>query len=273
MSDFLQQMATASAERAALARRQRYSDDDLDAPLVELELDRFDVIAEIKQHSPAEGELAGENNDRLAQALHYADGGAAAVSVLTEPSRFGGHLNHLREIAALLAGRGIPAMRKDFLVDPAQIREARACGASGVLLITALLDDASLRSMLDCAMEHRLFILLEAFDVADLRRTRELLQTRRYADAAAARRLLVGVNTRNLRTLAVDAERLAELRTQLPNNAVCVAESGIATADDAARAAGNGYQAALVGTALMRSADPAQLVRDILAAGRARRAA
>lgn len=273
MSDFLQQMAEASAARAAQARHQNFSDDDLDAPVVTLTLKRFDVIAEIKQHSPSEGELAGENNDRLAQALRYADGGAAAVSVLTEPSRFGGNLNHLREISALLAGRGVPAMRKDFLVDTAQLLEARACGASGALLITAMLDDAQLRSMLDCAIEHRLFVLLEAFDAEDLRRTRDLLEEARYADEAAAHRLLVGVNTRNLRTLAVDTERLERLRDELPENTVCVAESGIQTADDAARAASNGYHAALVGTALMRSADPAQLVRDILAAGRGRRAA
>lgn len=272
MSDFLREMAASSAARVASSRR-RYSDDDLDAPLVELKLQDFDVIAEIKEHSPAEGALAEINNDRLAQAERYATGGAAAVSVLTEPTRFGGNLTHLAEIAALLAGRGIPAMRKDFLVDPLQLIEARACGASGALLITAMLDDRTLQSMLDCAMEHSLFVLLEAFDEEDLRRTHALLEQSRYADEVAAKRLLIGVNTRNLRTLAVDTERLQRLSSQLPGNAVCVAESGIKTADDAARAAGYGYRAALIGTALMQSGDPAALLREIVDAGRRRSAA
>ncbi|MBT8084116.1 MAG: indole-3-glycerol-phosphate synthase [Woeseia sp.] len=272
MSDFLKQMADASAARAAKAQR-RYSDDELDMPVVSMKLNGFDVIAELKEHSPAEGELAGADNDRLAQASRYVKGGAAAVSVLTEPTRFGGDLVHLREVAALLAGAGVPAMRKDFLVEPAQLLEARAAGASGALLITAMLDDAKLRAMLDCAFEHSLFVLLEAFDEDDLRRARDLMQLSRYAERATERSLLFGVNTRNLRTLAVDPDRLERLRTQLPQGALSVAESGIKSADDAARAAGFGYDAVLVGTALMRSADPTALVRDILAAGRARCAA
>lgn len=267
MSDFLRQMADSSAERAALAQR-RYSDDELDVPCVRLKLEGFDVIAEIKEHSPSEGALNAAGFDRLTQARHYADGGAAAVSVLTEPSRFGGDLSHLRSVAALLAGVGIPAMRKDFLVDAAQLLEARSVGASGALLIVAMLDDATLRKMLDCAIEHSLFILLEAFDADDLRRVEKILETGRYADEAAKGELLVGVNTRNLRTLAVDAQRLERLREHLPPNAVCVAESGIETSDDAARVAGSGYRAALIGTALMRHADPATLIREIKRAGR-----
>lgn len=272
MSDFLQQMAESSAARAAAAR-QRYSDDELDMPIVKLRLKGFDVIAELKEHSPSEGALAGKNTDRIAQAERYAKGGAAAVSVLTEPSRFGGDLAHLGEVAALLAGRDIPAMRKDFLVEPVQLLEARANGASGALLITAMLHDRKLQEMLDCAIEHSLFVLLEAFDEQDLCRTRVLLEQRRYAEYAASRQLLVGVNTRNLRTLAVDTGRLERLSTQLPINAVCVAESGISTANDAAQAAAYGYKAVLVGTALMRSGDPAVLLGDILEAGRARCAA
>lgn len=268
MSDFLQQMASSSRERAALARR-HYSDDELDAPLVKLQLTQFDVIAEIKEHSPSEGALATINNDRLDLAERYAKGGAAAVSVLTEPSRFGGDLTHLSEVAALLAGRGVPAMRKDFLVDPVQLLEARAHGASGALLITAMLDAATLQAMLDYAIELSLFILLEAFDEDDLRRTQKLLERSRYAEQAANQQLLIGVNTRNLRTLAVDSGRLERLASLLPADAVCVAESGIKTAADAAQAAGHGYQAALIGTALMRSGDPAALIKDILAAGRA----
>lgn len=268
MGDFLQQMAASSRERAAAARRQ-YSDDELDLPVARLRHDRFDVIAEIKAQSPSEGALAKAGHDRLQQARHYADGGAAAVSVLTEPSRFGGELGHLREVAALLAGVGIPAMRKDFLVERAQLLEARAYGASGALLITAMLDDRTLTGMLDCARELSMFVLLEAFDEADLERTRALLENARYADTARDGMLLVGVNTRNLRTLDVDGDRLRLLSTLLPASAIAVAESGLRTADDAAQAAALGYRMALVGSALMQSDEPTVLLSAMREAGRA----
>ncbi len=267
MSDFLQQMAASSAERAAKAKR-RYSDAELDLPLQRLTFSGFDVIAEIKQRSPSEGALAGKDGDRLRQARHYAEGGAVAVSVLTEPSRFAGALEHLSEVAAELATANIPVMRKDFLVDPVQLLEARANGASGVLLITAMQTDRDLIGMLDCAQEHSLFVLLEAFDDDDLQRTARLLEQERFASRAAEGQLLVGVNTRNLRTLAVDPERLKSLAGSLPAGALCVAESGLRTAADAAAAARMGYHLGLVGTALMRAADPAGLLRDMCMAGR-----
>jgi indole-3-glycerol phosphate synthase len=157
--------------------------------------------------------------------------------VLTEPSRFDGTLAHLEEVVAAVPDT--PVMRKDFLVDPLQVSEARKAGASGVLLITAMLSDDKLRAMLDCA---------------------------------SAGKLLVGINTRNLRTLEVDGKRLERLAPLLPN-ARCVAESGLKTADDAAAVAGWGYSLALVGSALMRSEDPAGLVRDMRTAGSARVAA
>lgn len=267
MSDFLQQMAASSAERAAKVKR-RYSDDELDQPLQRLKLSGFDIIAEIKQHSPSEGALASTDSSRLQQARHYADGGAVAVSVLTEPSRFGGELAHLREVSAELVVANIPVMRKDFLVDPIQLLEARAHGASGALLITAMQSDRELISMLDCAHEHSLFILLEAFDDEDLQRTARLLEQERFASRAADGQLLVGVNTRNLRTLAVDPERLQRLAARLPEGALCVAESGLKTAADVAAVARMGYRLGLVGTALMRAGDPAGLLRDMCTAGR-----
>jgi indole-3-glycerol phosphate synthase len=176
MSDFLQQMATLSAERAAAAPR-CYSDNELDKPLHALRLNGFDLIAELKDNSPSEGTIAGNGNDRLRQAECYANGGAAAVSVLTEPTTFGGRLSHLADVAALLHAHAVPAMRKDFLVDKVQILEARANGASGVLLIAALLDDKALPLLLDCAYEHGMFVLLESFDEDDLRRSALLLET------------------------------------------------------------------------------------------------
>ena len=171
MSDFLQSMATLSAERAAATGN--ISAAELDKVVVPLRLGVFDVIAEIKDRSPAEGELATENVDRSQRARDYASGGAAAISVLTEPSRFDGSLDHLRDVVAAVPNT--PVMRKDFLVDPVQILEARAAGASGVLLIATMLNDAQIRSMLDCAAEHELFVLLESFDEQDLLRAARLL--------------------------------------------------------------------------------------------------
>jgi len=141
-----------------------------------------------------------------------------------------------------------------------------------VLLITAMLSDAKLRAMLDAAFEFGMFVLLEAFDENDLARTLVLLENPADRDRAAAGRLLVGVNTRNLRTLEVDGARLERLAPLLPD-ARCVAESGLRTADDAAAVAGWGYRLALVGSAMMQSSDPERLVSDMRRAGGARAAA
>ncbi len=268
MSDFLQQMAKLSAERAGAAGSIRAG--ELDKPVAPLQLGDFDIIAELKGRSPAEGELAGADLDRLRQAREYVRGGAAAISVLTEPSRFDGTLAHLEEVAAAVPDTAV--MRKDFLVEPVQVLEARKAGASGVLLIAAMLSDAKLRAMLDSAFELGMFVLLEAFDEDDLARSNALLDNPPDHDRAAAGKLLVGVNTRNLRTLEVDNKRLERLAPLLPN-ARCVAESGLRTAADAAAVAGWGYSLALVGSALMRSEDPAGLVRDMRTAGGARVAA
>lgn len=260
MSDFLKGMAESSAARAADAPS--FTDADFDKPVVPLTLGAFDVIAEIKQRSPAEGNLTSTNlkgaRYLLSRARAYAVGGAAAISVLTEPSRFDGELEHLEEVASAVPNT--PVMRKDFLVEPVQVLEARASGASGVLLITTMLSDAKLRSMIDCAREHGMFVLLESFDEEDLRRSAEFLD--------GAGQLLIGVNTRNLRTLEVDGERLRNLASSLPT-ATCVAESGLVVAEDAARVADWGYSMALVGTALMRSDDPAGLIGAMRAAGAA----
>ena len=263
MSDFLRQMAAASAARAEALGGFRAA--DFDKPLHALALDRFDLIAEIKERSPSEGALAANGEDRALRARQYADGGAAAVSVLTEPSRFGGALEHLEEVAAAVR---VPVMRKDFVVDLRQVQEARAAGASGVLLIAAMVTDATLRAMLDCAFELAMFVLLECFDESDLERVGALLEDGAVARHAAEDRLLVGINSRDLRTLRVDPDRLAVLASRLPAGAVAVAESGIDDAAAAAHVAASGYRAALVGTALMRAADPAALVAGMLQAGR-----
>jgi len=172
MSNFLRQMAETSSARAEAAQAS-FTDDALDRPAYPLRLGAFDLIAEIKNRSPAEGELAVGAGSRIDRAKRYVQGGAAAISVLTEPERFDGNLTHLEEVVNAVAGENVPVMRKDFLVDPVQILEAKSCGASGVLLIAAMLDDRSLASMLDCAFEHGLFVLLESFDELDLERTEQ----------------------------------------------------------------------------------------------------
>ena len=147
-------------------------------------------------------------------------------------------------------------------------KTAIAAGASGILLIAAILDDDELRELLACAEEHGLFVLLESFCEDDIERCVRLLDEGRHADRAAGGELLLGVNTRDLRTLAVDPERLAVLAKYLPANVPTVAESGLMETDDAARVAELGYTLALVGTALMRSDDPRTLVEGMLSAGR-----
>ena len=264
MSDFLQTMAASSAARAAQAPS--FVDADFDKPVVPLDLGTFDVIAEIKNRSPAEGQLGCQSpyseskgaSHLISRAQAYAAGGATAISVLTEPSRFDGELAHLEDVVAAVPET--PVMRKDFLVDPVQVLEARKAGASGVLLITTMLDDAKLGEMLDCAFEHGMFVLLESFDKDDLERSAQFLDR----DG----QLLIGVNTRNLRTLEVDPDRLERLGPSLPA-ARCVAESGLRSPEDAARVAGWGYTMALVGTALMRSDDPTALVTGMRDAGAA----
>lgn len=270
MSDFLAEMARSSAERAARAARrepigvlERRAQGAPAPPSLRLSPAGFDVIAELKLRSPAAGALEGPGSDRLGRVAAYARAGAAAVSVLTEPLRFDGDLEHLRESAAVLAPLGVPAMRKDFLIDPYQVLEARACGAGGVLLIIRMLGRGRLAEMLTVAAGQGLFVLLEAFDERDVDIARELLE-----GTCASGTVLIGVNCRDLVTLSVVPERFAQLAARLPPGAAAVAESGVATPGDAQKARRMGYRLALIGTALMRAADPPKLLSEILAAGR-----
>ncbi len=274
MSDFLTTMADASRIRAgrAASERQTLAQRALEAsPTVPFPRSErmFAVIAEIKRVSPAEGEL-GRDDDIVARAERYAAGGAAAISVLTEPERFAGSLDDLAAVAAALPA--VPVMRKDFLVDSVQLLEARAAGASGVLLIAAMLDDLKLDRLTRLAVDLGLFVLLEAFDHTDLTRISALLATSDLAESVATGQLLVGINSRDLRTLTVDAARLTRLARLLPPTATSIAESGIVTTDDAARAGRSGFAGALVGTALMRCDDPTRTLRQLAAAGREARA-
>jgi indole-3-glycerol phosphate synthase len=219
----------------------------------------------MKLRSPAAGGLASQDFDKSAQLARYAAGGAAAVSVLTEPTEFKGELAHLVEAAKLLATSGRPAMRKDFLTDPYQVLEARAAGAGGVLVIVTMLDDATVRALVDCARSLGLFVLLEAFDRADLER----LAPFDVLPAAGGPPVLAGVNCRDLRDLNVRFSRFAELAPHLPRHLPTVAESGIGTTDDIRSVASAGYRLALIGSSLMRASDPAAALAALIAAGRA----
>ncbi len=271
VSGFLREMAAGSRERVRAARRRESLPDLLHrasrapgAPPLRLSAQGFDVIAELKLRSPAAGVLGAASDDWLGRVTAYARGGAAAVSVLTEPSRFDGDLQHLAQAAAALRPLGVPAMRKDFIVDPYQVVEARAAGAGGVLLIVRMLDRERLAALLDMAAAQGLFVLLEAFDAADLQLAEELLAAR----GATAPVVLVGLNCRDLDTLQVDATRFAELAPRMPVKWAAVAESGVATAADARRMRELGYRVALIGSALMARPDPAGLLAEIFAAAR-----
>ena len=275
--DFLADMATSSRDRTEVARARVPASElrarlrDLPpAPRLRLSPQGFDLIAEMKLRSPAVGALRDARHEDVTQrVLAYADAGAAAVSVLTEPSRFDGDLVHLAQAAAALAPHGIPAMRKDFLVDPYQVLESRAAGAGGVLLILRMLPRAALEALLDAALEHGLFVLLEAFDVEDIGLAAQLLGPRRTTTGGnPGESLLLGINCRDLVTLQVVPGRLEEMVGQLPSWVARVAESGVATPADAARLATCGYDLALVGSALMTGGAPRELAGAMLDAAR-----
>ena len=231
------------ASRAADAPQAPSFEEALRAPGVSL-------IAEVKRASPSKGPIA-PHLDAWAQAAAYRDGGAAAVSVLTEPDAFDGSLTDLADVAAL----GVPALRKDFLVDPYQVWEARAAGASAVLLIVAALDARQLAALHTEAGDAGLDVLVEVHDDAELE------------VAAALGAAIIGVNARDLRTFDLDRDGFARLRSLLPDGALAVSESGVRDAADVRRAAADGADAVLVGETLVRAADPRSAAAELVAAG------
>lgn len=262
MSRFLQTMEQSSRVRVGTARASRPLETVIEEALAAPPprgLGRFgevfDLIAEIKPRSPAEGELA--NGHLVERAAAYQAGGAGMLSVLTEPEAFGGSLDLLEAVSA---EAHVPVLRKDFLVDPYQVFEARLAGADGVLVIARILSDEGLAAVLDAVDETDMFALLEAFDASDLRRVTSI--------AEGAGRWLVGVNCRDLETLRTEPAIHTELVAALPATLPSVAESGMLGSTDIRRVAGLGYRGALVGSALMRSDQPAELVGAMLAAGR-----
>jgi indole-3-glycerol phosphate synthase len=205
------------------------------------------IIAEFKRHSPSAGDIrAAAEPAELARL--YESGGAAAMSVLTEPEHFKGSLEDLRRVAAAV---GLPLLRKDFLVDRHQVYEAAIAGAEAVLVIVAGLTDADALKLLDAAHLVQLDALVEVHTAEELQR----------ASSLGAR--LIGVNNRNLKTLQVDLETSLHLAPLAPPDAVLVAESGLRTRADIERLQSAGYQAFLIGETLMRSADPSSTLAEL----------
>jgi indole-3-glycerol phosphate synthase len=204
------------------------------------------LIAEYKRSSPSAGAIS--EPDVASQARGYEEGGAAAISVLTEPTRFDGALADLR--AARLAV-SLPVLRKDFLVHPAQVIESRAAGGDAVLLIAAALSELELKGMLAVAADLGLDALVETHSEEDL------------AKALATDAPVIGVNARDLETLEVDVERALAMLPDVPSDRVAVLESGVSTREDVERAIDAGAGAVLVGETLMRSPEPGVMIRSL----------
>jgi indole-3-glycerol phosphate synthase len=216
--------------------------------------DRVNVIAECKRRSPSRGVLRADY-DPVAIACDYATAGAAAISVLTEPTFFDGALEHLTAVQAALKEikQDVPVLRKDFIVSEYQVLEAKAAGADALLLIVAALDPEELRSLATYAAEWGMDVLVEVHNAEELS----------VALDAGAR--IVGVNNRNLRTLDVDVKASDTLIALMPPDVVAVSESGLRTPADLARLRQLGYRAFLIGERLMTVPDPGRALRELLA--------
>lgn len=210
------------------------------------------IIAEVKRASPSRGSI-NPGLDVAAQCRAYESGGAAAISILTESSRFAGSI---ADLTAAAEACSVPLLRKDFIVDELQVLEARAAGASAVLLIARALEPSRLMELFQAALEAKLYALVEVRDEDELDRALSIGAT------------LIGVNNRDLETLKVD-EAALRLIPSIPRNCVAVAESGYQTATEITRVAEAGADAVLVGSELSRITNPAESVRKLSAVKRA----
>ena len=206
------------------------------------------VIAEVKRRSPSRGEINAEL-DPATRAREYERGGAAAISVLTEPSHFAGSEEDLVHVRAAVE---VPLLRKDFIIDEMQIIEARAWGASAVLLIARALPEADLLALAQAARDWEVEPLMEV-------RSREELDA-----ALRAQPRVVGVNSRNLETLEVDARAVDRLLPHVPHGIVAIAESGMQSVADVERAAQAGADAVLIGSSLSSSGNAESAVRTLI---------
>jgi len=225
----------ATLEREAAARTSRP-----DALAESLSAPGIRVIAECKRRSPSRGVLCREYQPARI-AAGYATAGAAAISVLTEPAFFDGSLEHVREVTAAVP---VPVLRKDFVVSEYQIVEARAAGAAAVLLIVAALNDRELSRLLHASADYQVETLVEVHNATEVQR------------ALGAGATIIGVNSRDLRTLEMSPEVFESVSPLIPDEVTMVAESGISTSSDLARLGRMGYDAFLIGERFMTSEDP-----------------
>jgi indole-3-glycerol phosphate synthase len=232
-------------EVEALARKASATRDFVGA----LRARRPAVIAEIKRASPSRG-LLRAHFDPAEIARSYEKGGAACMSVLTDREFFQGAPEHLSQARAAVA---LPALRKDFLVDPYQIFEARALGADCILLIVACLEDAQMRELEKLAHALGMAVLVEAHDAAELER------------ALALDTPLIGINNRNLRTFETRLETTLDLLPRIPKDRIVITESGILSSADVRRMRDRGVNAFLVGEAFMRADDPGTELKNLFA--------
>ena len=216
--------------------------------LPSLQSSNLSVIAEVKRSSPSKGALAQISNP-AALALSYQTGGATAVSVLTESRKFGGSL---ADLAAVRSAVNIPILRKDFTIDEYQIFEARAYGADIILLIVAALSDLQLSEFFAISKSLGMQVLVETHTLEEVERALTLDPE------------IIGVNARDLTTLKIDLGAFDKLALAIPEGVVKVAESGISSLSDVISYRKSGAEAILVGEALVKDGDPAQMIRDFI---------
>ncbi len=215
---------------------------------------RTRVIAEIKRRSPSAGDI-GKDFDVVRIARQYHEGGAAAISCLTDEADFGGHLGYIAQIRDAVP---LPVLRKDFIVDQYQVWESRAAGADAILLIADVLEEGQLLDMMILARELSMTTLVEAHDVD------RLLKVRHYIGFPHAGYSLLGINNRDLKTMETDLAHTYRMLEFVENRNVVVAESGITSAADLARLRQRGVNIVLVGEHLLRQPDPGEALREML---------